>query len=120
MTPDEKNFLQTVGRFVQQRIKAWTAPITERAVKLQAQIDQLQLQVRELKSQVRELEEGGIKYCGIYQRAAVYKRGDCVTYGGSMWCAVTDVQPMEWPGKADCWQLSVKHGRDADAGVNAA
>ena len=94
--------------------------IAQRLMPLQAQIDQLELQVRDLKSQVRELEEGGIKYCGIYQRAAVYKRGDCVTHGGSMWCALTDVEPTDAPGKADCWQLSVKHGRDADAGVNAA
>jgi hypothetical protein len=33
--------------------------------------------------------------------------------------AVAEVHPMEWPGKSDCWQLSVKHGRDADAGAAA-
>src|SRR5690242_497594 len=106
MQPSEKLFLQTVGRFVQR--------IAERLMPLSAQIDGLKSEVRELKSQVRELEEGGIKYCGVYQRAAVYKRGDCVTYGGSMWCAMVDVQPMAKPGEAECWQLSMKHGRDAD------
>ena len=114
MLPTEKLFLQTVGRFVAQRIG-------ERLLPLQAQVDQLTAEVRDLKSQVRELEEGGIKYCGVYQRAAVYKRGDCVSYGGSMWCAIADVQPTELPpGKSDHWQLSVKHGRDADAGASAA
>ena len=113
MQASEKLFLQTVGRFVVQRI-------AERLMPLSAQIDALKAEVRELQSQVRELEEGGVKYCGVYQRAAIYKRGDCVTYDGSMWVAITAAKPMEVPGKAACWQLSVKHGRDADAGATAA
>jgi hypothetical protein len=119
LQPSEKLFLQTVGRFVAERI-------AERLMPLSAQIDELKSEVRELKSQVRELEEGGIKYCGVYQKAANYKRGDCVSYDGSMWCAITDVNAMEVPGPSNCWQLAVKHGRDgrsrrdADAGVNAA
>jgi hypothetical protein len=113
MQPSEKLFLQTVGRFVANRI-------AERLMPLSAQIDGLKSEVRELKSQVRELEEGGIRYCGVYQRSTDYRRGDCVTYAGSMWVAITATRPMEAPGKAECWQLAVKHGRDADAGANAA
>src|SRR6478672_12929894 len=98
MQASEKLFLQTVGRFIAERYKQWAAPVEQRMLLMQGHIDRLQQQVSELKSQVRELEEGGIKYCGIYQRAGEYKRGDCVTHGGSMWCAIADVQPMQSPG----------------------
>lgn len=109
MQASEKLFLQTVGRFVAERLKP-----------LHMRILDLENEVRELKSEMRELEAGGIKYCGVYQRAACYKRGDCVTHGDSMWVAITGVPPTQAPGTAECWQLSVKHGRDADAGASAA
>src|SRR5262245_31937183 len=57
MDTSQKAFLQTVGKFVAQRIAEGLMPLS-------AQIDQLKSEVRELKSQVCELQEGGIKYCG--------------------------------------------------------
>ena len=113
MQASEKLFLQTVGRFVAQRI-------AERLIPLAAQIDGLKAEVRELKSQMREVQEGGVRYCGVYQRAAEYRRGDVISYDGSMWVALRSTDPMEIPGKSACWQLSVKHGRDADTGATAA
>jgi hypothetical protein len=106
MQPSEKLFLQTVGRFVAERLRP-----------LHARILDLENQVRELQSEVRELEAGGIKYCGVWQKACSYKRGTCITHAGSMWVAVTDVQPMQAPGADQAWQLAVKRGRDADTGA---
>jgi hypothetical protein len=66
------------------------------------------------------LESGGIRYCGVYQRAASYRRGDITTYDGSMWCAVDDVAPSNQPGKSAAWQLCCRAGRDGKDGKAAA
>lgn len=96
MQASEKLFLQTVGRFVAERMKP------------------LQLRIAQLETQVRELKEAGIRYCGTYQRAIDYKRGDLVSHDGSMWIVVADAaKALEIPGKSPSWQLCVKAGRDA-------
>lgn len=66
--------------------------------------------VEPLKLRIAELEKGGVKYCGVFQRALDYKRGSLVTFEGSAWCALVDTR--EVPGKSDAWQLAVKAGRD--------
>lgn len=50
---------------------------------------------------------------GYYDDKAVYKHGDVVSHGGSMWISKVD-SPENRPGvKQDGeWVLSVKHGRD--------
>jgi hypothetical protein len=69
-------------------------------------------EIAKLKTRVAELESGGIRYCGVYQRAQNYRRGDITTHEGSMWCAVSDVAPNEQPGKCQGWQLCCMKGRD--------
>lgn len=108
MQPSEKLFLQTVGRFVVERMKP-----------LHARILDLENEVRELKSEMRELEKGGVRFCGVWQRAMDYKRGSMVTHDGATWTVVADeAKAMERPGTSQAWQLCEKSRRDA--GANAA
>lgn len=60
-----------------------------------------------LEARIRELEEGGIRYCGIHQRALAYKRGDVVTFKGSSWTSLK-ADNRDVPGTGDGWQLSQK------------
>lgn len=48
---------------------------------------------------------------GVYRAGQAYQKGDCVTYGGSLWIAQADTDTK--PDGADSgWRLSVKRGRD--------
>ncbi len=52
---------------------------------------------------------------GIYRRGALYRRGQCVTFGGQVFAAQCDTQGE--PLKSADWRLAVKRGRDGkDAG----
>src|SRR5262245_52224532 len=94
MKPHEQiQFIRDLGQFVCDQIKP------------------LQAEIKELKARIAELELTGIKFCGTYQRAAQYKRGDVCNHDSSMWVAVCETPPMEVPGKSNCWQLSVKSPR---------
>lgn len=48
---------------------------------------------------------------GVYRAGEAYQKGDCVTYGGSLWIAQrnTDAKP---DGADSGWRLGVKRGRD--------
>jgi hypothetical protein len=95
-TKDEVQvFLKTIGRFVTDQ----TRPLRD--------------EIAKLKARVAELEEGGAKFCGSWQRANSYRRGEWVGYDGSGWVALSDVQPLEQPGTSDKWQLVIRAGRDA-------
>lgn len=63
--------------------------------------------IEKLESELAVLAERGLKYCGTWQRAMDYRRGDCVTHKGCLWTAVksTDKAPDE---SASDWQLSAK------------
>jgi len=50
--------------------------------------------------------------CGVFGEGKEYKRGDAVTYGGSLWIAQKD-NPNQSPGNGSEWRLAVKHGKDA-------
>lgn len=50
-------------------------------------------------------------YRGVYVPGKHYDRGDCVTFGGSLWHANTATTIR--PGDGPAWQLAVKRGRDA-------
>ena len=65
----------------------------------------------ELSEKVKKIESRGVQYRGVYQRSEDYKRGDLVTFEGSMWHATRDT--IEEPGASKDWQLAVKKGRDA-------
>jgi integrin beta 3 len=49
---------------------------------------------------------------GTYKPGAKYLKGDCVTYGGSLWICQKD-SPPDKPGNDNGWRLAVKRGRDA-------
>ena len=87
----EKKLLPSIGKFVREQIEKACAP---------------------LRRHIAELETRGVNYCGIYQRAVGYKRGDVVTHDGSMFVAVAEVAPNQLPGAGGPWQLAVKRGAD--------
>jgi hypothetical protein len=70
-------------------------------------------QIKELNDRLLAVESGGIRYCGVWQKAMGYPRGSVVTSDGSAWCALKDVPDGEKPGASECWQLMVKAGKDA-------
>lgn len=47
---------------------------------------------------------------GVYKAGEKYKRGDCVTWGGSLWIAQKETEAK--PETDDSWRLAVKKGRD--------
>ena len=55
----------------------------------------VEAQLKPLRKRIEELEASGIKYCGVYQRALTYKRGDVVTHDGARHTALRDIQPCE-------------------------
>lgn len=68
----------------------------------------IEAQLKPLRERIAQLESSGIRYCGTYQRASEYRRGDVISYDGSMWVATCATPPQEVPSKSICWQLSVK------------
>lgn len=52
---------------------------------------------------------------GVYKEGSAYRRGDAVTWGGSLWIAQKDA-PDSKPGMGDGWRLAVKKGRDGKDG----
>lgn len=67
--------------------------------------------VRRMNDRLNAIEQKGVSYRGVYQRSEDYKRGDLVTFGGSMWHATRNT--TDEPGASRDWQLAVKKGRDA-------
>ena len=53
---------------------------------------------------------------GVYRAGMIAKKGDCVSFGGSMWVAQVDTEAK--PGEGDDWRLAVKRGRDGKDGKN--
>lgn len=72
----------------------------------------LEKRIAELETRLAEVQERGVKYCGVFQGASTYNRGDLVTSGGSMWHSNVDGNRSK-PGTGTSWQLAVKAGRDA-------
>jgi len=62
-------------------------------------------------TRIATLEATGIKYCGVWQRAQDYKKGDVVTDGGAAWIALKNIEGVR-PGDGADWQLMVQKGRD--------
>jgi hypothetical protein len=88
---EREELTRAIAVFVAERIEQATKPLRERII---------------------ELEKRGVNYCGVYQRAALYRRGDIVTVDGSMYVAIADVEPNQAPGNGNNWQLCVKKGAD--------
>jgi hypothetical protein len=100
-TSEKTLFMQTVGKFVVDRISTAFGP-------MKTDVAELKNQVAQLTERVEALEASGIQYVGVYQRACQYRRGDVCTYEGAMWVAIMEAPPNEIPGHSVCWQLSVK------------
>ncbi|MBB4865460.1 hypothetical protein HNP46_004354 [Pseudomonas nitritireducens] len=81
--------------------------LTGKLIHALERIEQLEGKLKGLSEQAAALEERGLKYCGTWQRAMDYRRGDCVTHKGCLWTAVkaTDKAPDE---AVSDWQLSAK------------
>ena len=83
--------LPLFGLFVQDRIKKENALLLARIADLETRMSEFQ-------------------YCGVWHDGA-YKRGNFVTYDGSVWhcnvdtCTKPGVDPI-------VWTLAVKHGKD--------
>ena len=57
-------------------------------------------------------------YREVHRLNSPYEKGDCVSFGGSIWTALRDT--AEKPGNGcEHWKLSVKHGRDGRDGRSA-
>jgi len=69
--------------------------------------------VRLLQKRVAELEaRPAMKYEGVSDAEKVYRVGDFVTDGGSLWhCSDTNIGVR--PGSSDAWRLAVKRGTGA-------
>lgn len=55
-------------------------------------------------------------YQGIYSEGKSYDKGDCVTFGGSLWHAKRDAVTAKPGTDEDSWALAVKKGRDGRDG----
>lgn len=53
-------------------------------------------------------------YRGIHKEGLVYSKGDCTTWGGSLWHC--DEANNERPGEGKGWTLCAKRGRDGQRG----
>lgn len=53
-------------------------------------------------------------YQEVYKSGVAYRKGDFVTWGGSLWIALKDT--ADQPETTDAWRLAVKKGRDGRDG----
>jgi len=53
----------------------------------------------------------GLTYAGVYVAGKAYGRGDCVTFGGSLWHCNGETIARPGDGARE-WSLVVKRGRD--------
>jgi hypothetical protein len=55
---------------------------------------------------------------GVWKTGQAYEKGDCVSFGGSLWIAQRDTSSR--PESDDTWRLAVKRGRDGKDGERGA
>lgn len=91
LTTYEQTLADATGRVIGEEIEKAVAPLRER---------------------IAELEKRGVEYCGVYQRAASYRRGSIVTFDNAMHVAVVDVLPNQQPLQCSSWQLCLKGTQD--------
>lgn len=65
----------------------------------------------ELLKRIEALEDAAVSYEGVHKEGNVYRKGQLVTHGGSMWHA--NRTTAHKPGQSDAWTLAVKRGKDA-------
>ena len=88
-----RTMLQTIGKYVEDRIKLATAPLLKR---------------------IDELEKRGIDYRGIYQRAQIYQIGSMVTHDNNLYSCISNAGVNKSPGSHPSrWQMALR-GREGD------
>jgi hypothetical protein len=69
-----------------------------------------------LDDRLRLLEDtaGNLHYCGVFKPGVQYRRGNFVTYGGSLWHCNVDTD--RGPTDSKDWTLAVKRGQNGRDG----
>lgn len=67
-------------------------------------------QCLQLQEELKQEREKSTRYCGVFQRALTYRKGDLVTYNGSLWACIAQ-ETVATPGVTEGWQLAVKSER---------
>lgn len=78
---------------------------------LKERLAEAEATIAALAERLAAAEMRGLDYRGVWQKADSYRRGDAVTYDGSLWIALQSVE-ADKPGASDAWQLAAKRGRD--------
>ena len=67
-----------------------------------------------------EAQPKGLSYEGVWEAGRTYRKGQCVTHGGSMWVALdTNVVKPGDQNFSKAWQLAVKRGAEGKPGRDA-
>lgn len=61
---------------------------------------------------LKRIETKGVEYKGVWQASQDYRRGDLVTFDGSVWHANATTRAKPGSG-SKAWTLAVKRGADA-------
>jgi hypothetical protein len=103
--PKQSNEAETfrlIGKFVQQRIDAATAPLQDRIAQLERHIEKIERR----------------KYVGVWSEAGKYFDQQMVTLHGSIFCCIV-AETTQRPATGPDWVLCVQRGRDGKDGVDA-
>ena len=67
-----------------------------------------------------EAQPKGLSYEGTWEAGRTYRKGQCVTFGGSMWVALdTNIVRPGDQNFPKAWQLAVKRGAEGKPGKDA-
>jgi integrin beta 3 len=66
---------------------------------------------------VKEWRLPVMRYRGVFKDGQVYRKGDTVTWGGSLWHCDADGTDDKPDGATKSWTLASKRGRDGKDGV---
>lgn len=96
-------------------IKAVGAIVQAVRGELFAALQRRDAQSEDLNQRIGAIEaRGELAYCGVWQDAKGYRRGNFVTHKGALWhCNAHETDAHDdAPGVSDVWQLAVKSGKD--------
>ncbi len=89
-------------RLTGEMVKGTQALIAKRAEPIEARLAAFE-------ARLSGVETKAARYCGVWQRALGYARGDLATHEGSLWSCISD-STTEEPGTSKAWQLGAKGG----------
>jgi hypothetical protein len=100
VTSRDEALIKAVGAILVEEVE----PLRERIEALQARLDQMETVTREF------------GFRGPWQEDVVYRSGNFVSLGGSMWFCVADRTTSRPQTSSSDWALAVKRGRDGKDG----